>query len=224
MLNGLGASETAADCGLYEMPALPESPLHLPGDDAENSWTAYAAALRSLMVLRNGPEGETLDEKIDWLMSRHPALEALSQAKDRDSWGKAMARIKSDPIAAEAWRNLQAAALDENEGFAAGWNLATAFFLLSAGAPAKHGKRMNPKKAAARPRPKRKANPLKVAVLAAWRDYFEDTAGTGTKADFAENWLFAEADVYDLEASKVDDEFRLKGFSAKSGTVRRWLK
>ncbi len=204
---------------------------------------------KGLYEATHAPAGEINE----WGLSKHPCelaneLEATFPlvAAYRKAWNaiagkgnapeslkseyrKARNRLKKDALQSE----LEAALTDfwhaaESDGdaaaFRAGWKLRQALDLAGAFYNARRGKQMNVKKAAARPRPKRKTNPLKVAVLQAWEDYREDTEGTGTKLNFGENWLFAEGDAYDIEGSHADAEFSHKGHRAKMATVRRWLK
>jgi hypothetical protein len=124
---------------------------------------------------------------------------------------------------ATPWEDLQGA-LEASEWIALGWQLSFIHCLAHFGCETRTGRTMNPAKAAGRPRKKRRPNALKTAVFDAWEDYLKDTGGKGSKSDFAENWFFKEADIYDVVADVTDDEFRRKGFVAKSNTIRRWLK
>jgi hypothetical protein len=147
--------------------------------------------------------------------------DAAAKAR-RTLWGNAI-----DTALAEAlegfWREWARAEKEPPAAFTAGWHLQKALLLL-AGPDALHGKKMNVKKAAARPRPKRKTNPLKEQVLIAWDDYCEDFGEEATKLHFAEDWLMGKAATYDIQTDWATYELSLHGNHAKPGTIRRWLK
>lgn len=111
---------------------------------------------------------------------------------------------------------------DFKAAFRAGWALRKCLDLL-AGWEASHGKRMNPNRAASKPRPKREPSKLKQAIFDAWEDYSEDNP-EGSALDFAENWLFDNADDYDIAADIGENTFRLDGREASPRTVRGWIK
>lgn len=117
-------------------------------------------------------------------------------------------------------------------GFRAGWHLAFAYLLATAGETARHGKKMDYRKAAEAAKRKRaergtrakKLPPLKAAVLDAWKDYQEDNGADASPSAFVK-WLYHDADIYDIEASRIDEEFRKAGESVKGETIRKnWLK
>lgn len=116
--------------------------------------------------------------------------------------------------------------------FLAGWHLAIAYLLAIAGETARHGKKMDYRKAAEAAKRKRaergtrakKLSPLKAAVLDAWKDYQEDNGADASPSAFVK-WLYHDADIYDIEASRIDEEFRKAGESVKGETIRKnWLK
>lgn len=121
--------------------------------------------------------------------------------------------------------------LSEN-GFLAGWHLAIAYLLATAGETARHGKKMDYRKAAEAAKRKRaerrkrakKLTPLKAAVLDAWKDYQEENGADASRSAFVK-WLYHDADIYDIEASRIDEEFRKAGEAVKGETIRKnWLK
>ncbi len=117
-------------------------------------------------------------------------------------------------------------ALNRGEAFRAGWEMATARLLLNAAEAARHGKRMNPKAAAKRPRPGRKATPKPFQdeahkAFLAWKadDPGAPFDGTG---GFLE-WIDGDGNPTALTVNE-DERVCFRDFQPVSlRTIRRWL-
>lgn len=133
--------------------------------------------------------------------------------------------------AIHALEEIARAPRDFKAAFRAGWALRKCLDLLG-GWQASHGKRMNPNRAGDANRTalkKRKGEKrkreikLQESVYGAWEDYCEDNP-EGSALDFAENWLFDNADAYDITADIGENTFSRDGREARPRTVRAWVK
>ena len=143
-------------------------------------------------------------------------------------------RCAEDPHYSEIFRLLDDAgkALAARDFIPAAAAITTAQTLLYAGKLAAIGRKMDPREASRKAAASRKArgtrakkpSPLRAAVSDAWEDYREDSGDDATKTGFVD-WLFNEGDIYDIEASRLDEEFRKAGEAVKGETIRKnWLK
>lgn len=212
-----------ADKGLYEVESEPTA-------QELEAMTNWEKIIKTHQKLVGGLDCMPLwpESKIAEIKTAHPLLAELEKSKTAAQRKAAQAAIDADGLAIEIQKRIARFEDFDAKGydvdaFRAGFEFAFAYLLANAGANARHGKRMNSKGAAARPRKKRNTNPLKVAVLKALQDYKADAKGKPVKKTEFVRWLHRNAGTYDIKSNRW--QLSIGGSKwVMEDTVRKWVK